>query len=101
METNKLHDFFNHKSDANKYLTASQQEDLEKDFESWTNSADVNTTSIAIKITLPFLLSIILFAVISCFMPSYSGYYKYLGLILVIGILVSILFWHIILQKHN
>lgn len=27
-----LHEFFNHRSDANKYLTAEQQEDLEKEF---------------------------------------------------------------------
>jgi len=27
-----LNDFFNHKSDANKYLTAEQQEDLENEF---------------------------------------------------------------------
>lgn len=32
---NLLHEFFNHKSDANKYLDATQQEDLEKDFEKW------------------------------------------------------------------
>lgn len=30
-----LHEFFNRKSDANKYLTAEQQEDLEKDFAEW------------------------------------------------------------------
>lgn len=36
METkNVLHEFFNSRSDANKYLTASQQEELEKDFEEW------------------------------------------------------------------
>ena len=28
---NLLHEFFNHKSDANKYLDATQQEDLEKE----------------------------------------------------------------------
>jgi hypothetical protein len=33
--TELLHEFFNHKSDANKYLTAEQQEDLEKDFGNW------------------------------------------------------------------
>lgn len=32
---NKLHDFFNHKSDANKYLTADQQDDLVKEFGEW------------------------------------------------------------------
>lgn len=30
-----LNSFFNHKSDANKYLTAEQQEDLEKEFGEW------------------------------------------------------------------
>jgi len=30
-----LHDFFNHKSDANKFLDASQQENLEKEFGEW------------------------------------------------------------------
>ena len=34
---NLLHEFFNHKSDANKYLTANQQEDLENDFYEWIN----------------------------------------------------------------
>lgn len=32
-----LHNFFNSKSDANKYLTASQQEELEKDFDEWVS----------------------------------------------------------------
>ena len=32
---NILHEFFNHKSDANKYLNAEQQEDLENDFYEW------------------------------------------------------------------
>jgi len=35
---NILHEFFNHKSDANKYLTAEQQEDLEADFYDFINS---------------------------------------------------------------
>ena len=30
-----LHDFFNHKSAANKYLMADEQEDLEKEFGEW------------------------------------------------------------------
>lgn len=33
-----LHEFFNHKSDANKYLTSEQQEDLETDFSDWIYS---------------------------------------------------------------
>mgnify|MGYP001770300117 CR=1 FL=1 len=32
-----LNRFFNSKSDANKYLTASQQEDLEKEFDEWVS----------------------------------------------------------------
>lgn len=32
---NLLKDFFQHKSDANKYLTAEQQEELEKEFEAF------------------------------------------------------------------
>lgn len=30
-----LHKFFNSKSDANKFLTAEQQEELENDFDQW------------------------------------------------------------------
>lgn len=30
-----LHSFFNHKSDANKYLDATEQDDLEADFGNW------------------------------------------------------------------
>jgi hypothetical protein len=33
--TKLLNDFFNHKSDANKYLDATQQEDLENDYEDY------------------------------------------------------------------
>lgn len=33
-----LNEFFNHKSDANKYLEASQQEELEKEFVEWAIS---------------------------------------------------------------
>jgi len=33
-----LTSFFNHKSDANKYLEASEQEDLENDFGEWIDS---------------------------------------------------------------
>jgi hypothetical protein len=32
---NLLHEFFNHASDANEYLTASQQEKLEAEFQNW------------------------------------------------------------------
>lgn len=32
---NLLHEFFNSKSDANKYLESEQQEDLENDFNIW------------------------------------------------------------------
>lgn len=32
---NLLQEFFNSKSDANKWLSASQQESLEKDFQEW------------------------------------------------------------------
>lgn len=32
---NLLHNFFSHKSDANKFLTAEQQEDLEADFQTY------------------------------------------------------------------
>lgn len=32
---NLLHEFFNHKSDANKYLDVTEQEDLEKEFGEW------------------------------------------------------------------
>ena len=32
---NLLHDFFNHKSDANKYLMAEEQEDLEVEYEKY------------------------------------------------------------------
>lgn len=32
---NILNEFFNHKSDANKYLTAEEQEDLENNFHDW------------------------------------------------------------------
>lgn len=35
---NLLHEYFNHKSDANKYLFAEQQEDLEKEFEEWVKN---------------------------------------------------------------
>lgn len=35
---NLLHEFFNSKSDANKYLEASEQEDLEKSFQEWHSS---------------------------------------------------------------
>ena len=37
-----LHDFFNHKSDANKYLDATEQEDVESDFSEYCDSL-VNT----------------------------------------------------------
>ena len=30
-----LHEFFNHKSDANKYLDADEQDDLEREFGEW------------------------------------------------------------------
>lgn len=33
--SNLLNDFFQSKSDANKYLTASQQESIENDFKNW------------------------------------------------------------------
>lgn len=36
--SNLLHEFFNSRSDANKYLEASKQEDLEKDFDVWYRS---------------------------------------------------------------
>jgi len=36
--TGILHKFFNHKSDANKYLKAEQQEELEKEFDEWVNN---------------------------------------------------------------
>lgn len=32
---NLLHEFFNSKSDANKYLSAEQQEDMESEFKKW------------------------------------------------------------------
>lgn len=34
---NLLNKFFNHKSDANKYLMAEQQEDMENDFMDWAD----------------------------------------------------------------
>lgn len=36
--SNLLIRFFQHKSDANKYLTASHQEDLENDFKTWVTN---------------------------------------------------------------
>jgi hypothetical protein len=39
VRSNVLNDFFNSKSDANKYLTAEQQEDLENDFYRWYQNA--------------------------------------------------------------
>lgn len=36
---NLLEQFFNHKSDANKYLNAEQQEDLENDFNYWLKTS--------------------------------------------------------------
>ena len=35
---NLLHEFFNSRSDANKYLAAEQQEELENDFNKWLYS---------------------------------------------------------------
>lgn len=37
-----LHDFFNHKSDANKYLDCDEQTDLEKDFGKWCSENATN-----------------------------------------------------------
>jgi hypothetical protein len=37
LEVNLLHEFFNSKSDSNKYLEASQQENLEAEFSDWVN----------------------------------------------------------------
>lgn len=39
---NLLHEFFNSKSDANKYLSATQQEELEQEFQNWIDFKSIS-----------------------------------------------------------
>ena len=42
---NLLNNFFNHKSDANKYLMCEEQEDLVKEFGEWTSELALTRNS--------------------------------------------------------
>lgn len=55
---NILHEFFNYKSDANKYLNAEQQEDLENDFYEWVkNNGSVLSFNEAVEPAIRYLFN--------------------------------------------
>ena len=41
--SNLLHEFFNSQSDANEFLTASQQDKLEKEFGEWNEQRNLKS----------------------------------------------------------
>lgn len=55
---NRLRDFFNSRSDANKYLLAEQQEDLENQFERWEREQRLKELPLAVFICNDFESSV-------------------------------------------
>lgn len=52
-----LHRFFNSKSDANKYLTAEKQEELENDFDEWmSKNGEYNNFKASVEPAIRYLL---------------------------------------------